>query len=80
MKPGEENRGAPASAPELGESSAQVDKRLPSVEEQRSWKEEKLVPVPVVVELPLRELLTTCAEREAASCRTPHHRLRAAHA
>jgi hypothetical protein len=31
VKPGEENRGAPASAPVLGESSAQTDKRLASV-------------------------------------------------
>lgn len=79
MKPDGENQHAPASALLLGESSAPVDKRTSGVEELRSGKEEKLVPVPVA-ELPLRELLATCAERDAASCRNPHSRLRAAHA
>ena len=56
-----------------------MDKRSSGLEELRSGKEERLVPLPVV-ELPLRELLATCAEREDAACRNPHRRLRAAHA
>jgi hypothetical protein len=56
-----------------------MDKRSSGLEELRSGEEERLVPLPVV-ELPLRELLATCAEREDAACRNPHRCLRAAHA
>lgn len=80
MKPDGENQHAPSCALLLGESSAQVDTRSSGAEEQRSGEEEKLVPVPVVELLPLRELLATCAERDADSCRNPHRRLRATHA
>uniref|UniRef100_J3LGZ2 Uncharacterized protein n=1 Tax=Oryza brachyantha TaxID=4533 RepID=J3LGZ2_ORYBR len=79
MKLDGENQHGPSYALQLAESSAQVDKRSSGAEEQRSGKEEKLVPVPVV-ELPLRELLATCAERDADSCHNPHRRLRATHA
>jgi hypothetical protein len=59
VKPGKENRSTastPASASVLGESSAEVDKISQSAEEAvvvAGWS--------LVVELPLRELLDTCA-------------------
>jgi hypothetical protein len=59
VKPGKENRSvasALASASVLGESSAEVDKMSQSAEEAvvvAGWS--------LVVELPLRELLATCA-------------------
>lgn len=74
-----ENGRTPASAPQLGESSAPERERSSPVDEQTSRKlEQKLVRV-LMVELPLGELLlATCAGRDAACRRrTAHRHLRA---
>jgi hypothetical protein len=57
----------------VGGSSVRVGKRWSGADEEMSRKEveERLVPLPVV-ELPLRELLATCAGRKDAGRRNPH--------